>query len=187
MAGGDPPSILVGWISPLLVRWRTDLIPIRWANGLVIVLDERFLPHSGVYHICRDYPEIAEAIRSEAVQDSSVLRIAIAMGIALGAQGSLAQTVSEFDDEFETICRVVASGRPDDENVSRIVSQFRSIYRKYRNAGMLTVRLALVVEALVLQTEESAACAAGLDVPEEEALPRGSDAIKPVASPSLRP
>jgi methylthioribose-1-phosphate isomerase len=155
------------------------LNPIKWANGLVIVLDERFLPESGVYHICRDYPEVAEAIRSEVIQNSSVLRIAVAMGIALGAQRSSAQTAEEFDDDFENICLRVAGARPGDENVTRIVEQFGSIYRKYRASGMLVVRIALVVEALILQTEESEEWTNDLEISREEALSGGTGAVTP--------
>jgi methylthioribose-1-phosphate isomerase len=36
---------------------------IEWKNDRVIMLDQRLLPHKEVYRICRDYQQVAEAIR----------------------------------------------------------------------------------------------------------------------------
>ncbi len=128
---------------------------IAWSNGIVVVLDARLLPGREVYHICRTYPEVAEAIRSGAVKDPAVLRIATAMGIALGAHGSPAETPEEFDREFEAICLAVTRAREGDDNLVRVAAQSRATYHKYRAGGMLVVRIALIMEALILQAEES--------------------------------
>ena len=131
--------------------------PIEWSDGTVVITDGRLMPDGKASHICRDYPEVCEAIRSGAIRDSSALCIAAAMGIALGAQRSLAKTVEEFDGEFGTICVAITAARPGNQNITSVVRQFRSTYHKYRASGMLVVRVALLVEALVLQAEESVA------------------------------
>ena len=36
---------------------------IRWKNDRVIMLDQRVLPYKEAYRVCRNYKEVAQAIR----------------------------------------------------------------------------------------------------------------------------
>ena len=42
---------------------------IQWKNDRVVMLDQRLLPHKEVYRVCRDYNEVAEAIRNMVIRD----------------------------------------------------------------------------------------------------------------------
>ncbi len=129
---------------------------IEWSDGSVVLAANSQPPEQAICHICHDYREVSEAIRSETICDSSSLGVAAGMGIALGAWRSLAETVEEFDGEFETICLAMIAARPGGQNIVPVVRRLRSTYHKYRLRGILVVRIALMVEALIIQAEDSA-------------------------------
>ncbi len=128
---------------------------IDWSDGTVTVLDTSQVPGHRTCHVCRDYSDVCEAIRSGIIRGSSSLGIAAAMGIALGAQKSQAKTIEEFDREFEDMCAAMIEAHPGNEDIVSVVRQSRSTYLKYRASSVLLVRIALILEALVLQAERS--------------------------------
>ncbi|HEY1234547.1 MAG TPA: S-methyl-5-thioribose-1-phosphate isomerase, partial [Candidatus Binatia bacterium] len=41
---------------------------IEWKNDRVVMLDQRLLPHREVYRACRDYQQVASAIRNMVIR-----------------------------------------------------------------------------------------------------------------------
>ena len=58
---------------------------IEWKNDRVIMLDQRLLPHREVYRVCREYLQVARAIREMVIRGAPAIGVAAAMGAALGA------------------------------------------------------------------------------------------------------
>ena len=65
---------------------------IQWKNDQVVMLDQRLLPHKEVYRVCRDYKEVAAAIRQMVIRGAPAIGVAAAMGVALGALKTPAKT-----------------------------------------------------------------------------------------------
>ncbi|HDH96151.1 MAG TPA: S-methyl-5-thioribose-1-phosphate isomerase, partial [Proteobacteria bacterium] len=59
---------------------------IRWAGDAVVFLDQRKLPEAEVYVACRDYREVARAIKSMLIRGAPLIGIAAAFGMALAAR-----------------------------------------------------------------------------------------------------
>ena len=57
---------------------------IEWKNDRVVMLDQRLLPHREVYRVCRDYQQVASAIRDMVIRGAPAIGVAAAMGVALG-------------------------------------------------------------------------------------------------------
>ena len=81
---------------------------IGWKNDRIIMLDQRLLPHKEVYRICRNYQEVALAIRGMVIRGAPAIGVAAAMGVALGAT----QTQKNFDREFERILLTLSKPGP---------------------------------------------------------------------------
>ena len=57
---------------------------IKWDKDKVIILDQRKLPGEEVYLECRDFMQVAEAIKEMAIRGAPAIGVAAAFGLALG-------------------------------------------------------------------------------------------------------
>ena len=127
---------------------------IEWKNDRVIMLDQRLLPHREVYRVCRDYDQVAEAIRSMVIRGAPAIGVAAAMGMALGALQAPAKT---FDRDFERIFARLGKTRPTAVNLFWALQRMRQVYAKYRSRGVDAVKRALKEEAQKIYKEDIAA------------------------------
>jgi methylthioribose-1-phosphate isomerase len=127
---------------------------IEWKNDRVVMLDQRLLPHKEVYHVCRDYKQVAEAIRSMVIRGAPAIGVAAAMGVALGALKAPTKT---FDREFEKIILILGKTRPTAVNLFWALQRMRDLYSQNRSRGVENVRRALCDEAQKIYKEDIAA------------------------------
>ena len=57
---------------------------IQWTDAGVVMIDQTRLPREEVFVTCRDYREVADAIRRMVIRGAPAIGVAAAMGIALG-------------------------------------------------------------------------------------------------------
>jgi len=118
---------------------------IEWNNDRVIMLDQRLLPHREVYQVCRDYKEVAAAIRDMVIRGAPAIGVAAAMGVALGG---LKVPPKSFDREFEKIVLTLGKTRPTAVNLFWALQRMREVYMRTRSSGVESVQRALKDEAL---------------------------------------
>ena len=58
---------------------------IEWTSAGVVMIDQTRLPRETVFVTCKDYAEVAEAIRSMIIRGAPAIGVAAAMGVAIGA------------------------------------------------------------------------------------------------------
>src|SRR5262245_50757886 len=100
---------------------------IQWTGEGVVMIDQTRLPREEVFVTCRDYRQVAEAIRSMVIRGAPAIGVAAAMGIALG--------VKEGAD-FETVCSTLAATRPTAVNLFWAIERMRRL-RASLNGGSL--------------------------------------------------
>ena len=127
---------------------------IEWKNDRVVMLDQRLLPHREVYRVCRDYKQVADAIRSMVIRGAPAIGVAAAMGVALGALKGPSKTV---DRDFERILDVLGKTRPTAVNLFWALQRMRSVYSAQRSQGIDAVRRTLKEEAQKIYKEDIAA------------------------------
>jgi methylthioribose-1-phosphate isomerase len=127
---------------------------IEWKNDRVIMLDQRLLPHKEVYRICRDYDEIAAAIRNMVIRGAPAIGVAAAMGVALGV---LNASEKSFDREFERVVLTLGKTRPTAVNLFWALQRMRDVYTRNRSRGVASVQRALKDEALKIYRDDIAA------------------------------
>jgi len=103
---------------------------IEWTGDGVRMIDQTRLPGEEVYRTCRDYREVAEAIRSMVIRGAPAIGVAAAMGIALGVKNSSAASVTELRAEFETIAETISKTRPTAVNLFWAVKRMRDLFEQ---------------------------------------------------------
>lgn len=126
---------------------------VEWRNGTVVMIDQRLLPGQEVYRVCRDYREVARAIRDMVIRGAPAIGVAAAFGIALG----LRQTRRDVVRSFERICQTFAATRPTAVNLFWAIERMRRTYARVRSRPLEEMREALLREAQAIHDEDIAA------------------------------
>jgi methylthioribose-1-phosphate isomerase len=127
---------------------------IEWKDDRVVMLDQRLLPHREVYRVCRNYDQVADAIRKMVIRGAPAIGVAAAMGVALGALKAPAKT---FDRDFERILLILGKTRPTAVNLFWALGRMRQVYSENRSGGVDLVKRALKDEAQKIYKEDIAA------------------------------
>ena len=127
---------------------------IEWKNERVVMIDQRVLPHREVYRVCRDYEEVAQAIREMVIRGAPAIGVAAAMGVALGASQSQEKN---FDRQLERIFLTLSRTRPTAVNLFWALERMRRIYTDNRSRGVERVKRLLKDEAQKIYKEDVAA------------------------------
>ncbi len=127
---------------------------IQWKNDRVVMLDQRLLPHKEVYRVCRDYQEVAQAIREMVIRGAPAIGVAAAMGVGLGAAKA---SEKSFDRDFERIFLTLSKTRPTAVNLFWALERMRKVYTVNRSRGVNVVKRLLKDEAQAIYKEDIAA------------------------------
>src|SRR5215472_8983597 len=90
---------------------------LEWTDVGVRFIDQTKLPTEETYVTCKDYKEVADAIRTMIVRGAPAIGVAAAMGVAIGAQRSKATTVLELERELDVVCDAIGETRPTAVNL----------------------------------------------------------------------
>ncbi|HZU26047.1 MAG TPA: S-methyl-5-thioribose-1-phosphate isomerase [Bryobacteraceae bacterium] len=126
---------------------------IQWTDAGVVMIDQTRLPREEVYITCRDYRELAEAIRGMVVRGAPAIGVAAAMGVAIGVQYADA---ARLDEEFEQICATLAATRPTAVNLFWAIDRMRRLYNEIRTQPIELIRARLIDEAKQVRLEDIA-------------------------------
>lgn len=126
---------------------------IQWTGGGVVMIDQTRLPKEEVYVTCRNYEEVASAIRSMIIRGAPAIGVAAAMGFALG----VAQAGEEdLDEQVQTICATLAATRPTAVNLFWAIERMRLRYESLRGKPIDQIRQELIEEAVQIRLEDIA-------------------------------
>ncbi len=131
---------------------------IEWAEDGVKMIDQTRLPTTEVYLTCRNYQEVADAIRTMVIRGAPAIGVAAAMGIALGAKQSQARTVDELRADLEKISDVISKTRPTAVNLFWAIKRMRGVFEQAagEDAKVASVKARLVEEAKTVLAEDIA-------------------------------
>ena len=124
---------------------------IQWTDAGVVMIDQTKLPRQTVFVTCRNYEEVAEAIRSMVIRGAPAIGVAAAMGVAIGVQHANA---ARLDEEFEHICSVLAATRPTAINLFWGIERMKRKYASLQGRPAAEIADALVAEAKLVREED---------------------------------
>lgn len=123
---------------------------IQWTDAGVVMIDQTRLPREEVYVTCKNYQEVANAIRSMVIRGAPAIGVAAAMGVALGMQQ--AATAAEFNE----ICVTLAQTRPTAVNLFWAIDRMKRLYAEIQDLPIERIRERFVEEARQIRLEDIA-------------------------------
>ena len=131
---------------------------VEWTEAGVCFIDQTRLPTEEIYVTCRDYREVATAIRDMIVRGAPAIGVSAAMGVALGVRESKARTFRELQPEFNEICNTLAATRPTAVNLFWAIQRMRDRFEQLASASIEEIKSVLIREAQQMHAEDIAAC-----------------------------
>src|SRR5271156_1947296 len=130
---------------------------LEWTDKGVRFIDQTKLPTEETYVTCKNYEQVADAIRNMVVRGAPAIGVAAAMGIALGMKNSKAETGGELKSDFDKICEVIGKTRPTAVNLFRAIRRMKDKFETLRVRPLPQIKQALVEEAQRMHAEDIAA------------------------------
>jgi methylthioribose-1-phosphate isomerase len=130
---------------------------LEWTDQGVRFIDQTKLPTEETYVTCKTYEQVADAIRTMVVRGAPAIGVAAAMGIALGAKNSKAETVGELKRDFDHICDVIGKTRPKAVNLFWAIRRMQEKFERLRIRPIEQIKQALVEESQRIHAEDIAA------------------------------
>ncbi|MGA2920954.1 MAG: S-methyl-5-thioribose-1-phosphate isomerase [Candidatus Sulfotelmatobacter sp.] len=130
---------------------------LEWTDQGVRFIDQTKLPTEETYVICKSYEQVADAIRTMVVRGAPAIGVAAAMGIALGAQNSKAETVGDLKRDLDQICDVIRKTRPTAVNLFWAIHRMQEKFERLRIRPIAQIKRELVEESKRMHAEDIAA------------------------------
>lgn len=133
---------------------------VEWKDGTVRLLDQSRLPGAVEFLDCRDYREVADAIRELKVRGAPAIGVTAALGIALGAQSVSETEYRSFSRSVRTICDQLAATRPTAVNLFWAIERMKQKLDSLQSQPIPWIKQALIVEAQAILDEDIGLCRA---------------------------
>src|SRR5688500_15606555 len=111
------------------------IIPVKWSDEGVQMLDQRLLPTEEKWLLLRTYTEVADGIREMVVRGAPAIGVSAAYGVALGAKQFVGMDIADLDDELDYICDVLAKTRPTAVNLFWALERMKRTFQKAKSDG----------------------------------------------------
>jgi methylthioribose-1-phosphate isomerase len=126
---------------------------IEWTREGVVMIDQTRLPLHEEYVTCRNYQEVAVAIKDMIIRGAPAIGVAAAMGVAIGVEQAAEQNL---DAQVETICDTLARTRPTAVNLFWAIDRMKRLYGELRGRPIEEIRARLTEEAQRIRLEDIA-------------------------------
>lgn len=124
---------------------------IEWTPAGVVMIDQTKLPRETSFVTCRNYNEVAAAIRGMIIRGAPAIGVAAAMGVAIGALHS-----EDLETDMPLICETLAKTRPTAVNLFWAIDRMKRVYESVRHLSLQEVRERLITEAQLVRQEDIA-------------------------------
>ncbi len=135
---------------------RLDIIPVKWTDEGVAMLDQRLLPAEEKWLMLRSYTDVADGIRDMVVRGAPAIGVSAAYGVALGAKQFVGTTVDDLEDEIEYISEVIGKTRPTAVNLFWAIDRMKKRFQEAKadNKSVGEIKEILKTEAKAIHDED---------------------------------
>lgn len=135
---------------------KLDIIPVRWTDEGVEMLDQRLLPTEEKWLMLRDYNELAAGIKDMVVRGAPAIGVSAAYGMALGAKQFVGTAVADLEDELDFIGDVLGRTRPTAVNLFWAIDRMKTTFQKAKAEGksVSEIKEILKVDAKAIHDED---------------------------------
>jgi methylthioribose-1-phosphate isomerase len=148
---GDHPILPGSFTIKIMIK------TLEWIPEGVRFIDQTKLPTEEVYVTCRNYGDVAKAIREMVVRGAPAIGVAAAMGIALGIMQSNATDVQSLRSDFDLIAKTMGETRPTAVNLFWAIRRMKEVFESEAGQGIERIKAALIREAQQMHREDIAA------------------------------
>ena len=129
---------------------------LEWTDHGVRFIDQTKLPTEEVYVNCQTYQQVADVICTMVVRGAPAIGVSAAMGIALGAKNSKAETVADLKRDLDQICDVMGKTRPTAVNLFWAIKRMQQKFETLRVNPVEQIKRTLIEEAKRMHAEDIA-------------------------------
>ncbi len=135
---------------------KLDIIPVKWSDDGVLMLDQRLLPGEEKWLTLKTYKDVAAGIKEMAVRGAPAIGVSAAYGIALGAKNFVGTHPADLDDELEHVCSVLAATRPTAVNLFWAIDRMKRTLRSAMDNGksVSEIKQVLLDDAKTIHEED---------------------------------
>ncbi|HEY0051008.1 MAG TPA: S-methyl-5-thioribose-1-phosphate isomerase [Pyrinomonadaceae bacterium] len=132
------------------------IIPVKWSDEGVLMLDQRLLPTEEKWLTLRTYTEVAAAIRDMVVRGAPAIGVSAAYGIALGVKNFVGTNLLDLEDDFDYIAETLGKTRPTAVNLFWAIDRMRRTFQKAKSEGKSIgeIKQILLVDAKAIHEED---------------------------------
>ncbi|HUG97074.1 MAG TPA: S-methyl-5-thioribose-1-phosphate isomerase [Nitrososphaera sp.] len=128
------------------------LLTVEWEDNSVVLIDQTRLPNKLVHVKCKDYREVADAIKKLVVRGAPAIGVTAAFGLALAAQQSKAKALPELMTDLDSAFKVLRATRPTAINLFWALE--RVMGKAKRAKSVQEVKKIVLHEALKISDED---------------------------------
>jgi methylthioribose-1-phosphate isomerase len=131
--------------------WVIAMVPtIKWEGDSVYLIDQRKLPQTKEWLVCRSIDDVITAIKDMSIRGAPAIGIAAGMGLALGSQSVNTDDYTTFRNEFLEMTRRMKSTRPTASNVGWAVDRMVKIVDEMHNHQVSAIKKAVRRESEIM-------------------------------------
>jgi methylthioribose-1-phosphate isomerase len=133
-----------------------DIIPVKWSDEGVLMLDQRLLPTQEKWLTLRTYDDVAKGIKDMVVRGAPAIGVSAAYGIALGAKGFVGTNVDDLEEEVDFISDVLGKTRPTAVNLFWAIDRMKRTFQTAKSEGksVSEIKQILVDDAKAIHDED---------------------------------
>ena len=133
-----------------------NIIPVKWSDEGVLMLDQRLLPTEEKWLTLRTYKEVADGIRDMVVRGAPAIGVSAAYGIALGVKQFVGTNITDLDDELDYICEVIGKTRPTAVNLFWAIDRMKRTFGKAKDDGesITEIKQIMIDDAKAIHDED---------------------------------
>lgn len=128
------------------------LLTVSWQDDGIVLIDQTKLPNKLVYVKCKDYKQVADAIKNLVVRGAPAIGVTAAFGLALAAKASKAKELSELMTELDTSFKVLRATRPTAVNLFWALERVMGKAKRAKNVE--AAKVAVIEEAKRMSAED---------------------------------
>jgi len=130
---------------------------LEWTDTGVRFIDQTKLPTEETYVVCKTHEQVADVIRNMVVRGAPAIGVAAAMGIALAAKNSKAESGADLKKDFDQACDIIGKTRPTAVNLFWAIRRMQDKFEYLRMRPIPQIKQALIDEAKRMHAEDIAA------------------------------
>ena len=131
-----------------------DYYSVRWADGVVKMLDQRLLPNAVVYRDYHKCGDVAKAIRQMVIRGAPAIGIAAGFGLALTAFHSKANQIGKLVNELNDSAHILRKSRPTAVNLFGAIDRILQIVDHTNEMDIDQIMQMVISEAQKIADED---------------------------------